>query len=100
MAPHIDATAIAVLALRSEPRHELIERSLAWLEHQSSSYLVPWSLAWSILALDAYEMSVAPLQQRLPTITEPDEIADTATLAAVALARDCTPSGNPFKVSA
>ena len=100
MAAHIDATAIALLALRSEPRHELIDRSLAWLEHQDSSCSAPWSLAWSILALDAYDMSVAPLQQRLPTITEPDEIDDTATLAAVALARDCTASGNPFKVIA
>jgi hypothetical protein len=56
MAPHVDATAIALLALRSEPRHELNERSLAWLEHQSSSCSAPWSLAWSIIALDAYDM--------------------------------------------
>jgi hypothetical protein len=100
MTPHVDATSIALLALRSEPRHELIDRSLAWLEHQSSSYLAPWSLAWSILALDAYDMLVAPLQQRLATLTEPGEVDDTATLAAAALALDCTASGNPFKVIA
>ena len=100
MAPHLDATAIALLAVRSEPRHELIERSLAWLEHQSSSCSAPWSLAWSIIALDAYDMFVAPLQQRLATLVEPDETNDTATLAAVALALDCTASGNPFKVIA
>jgi hypothetical protein len=100
MAPHVDATAIALLALRSEPRHELIERSLAWLEHQASSCWAPWSLTWSILALDAYDVFVAPLQQRLATITEPDEVDDTATLATVALALDCTASGNPFKVIA
>ena len=100
MAAHIDATAIALLALRSEPGHELAERGLAWLEHQSSSCSAPWSLAWSILALDAYDMFVAPLQQRLATITGPDEIDDTATLAAAALALDCTASGNPFKVIA
>jgi hypothetical protein len=100
MEPHVDATAIALLALRSEPRHELIERGLACLEHQSTSCSAPWSLAWSILALDAYDMFVAPLQQRLATLTEPDEIDDTATLATVALALDCTASGNPFKVIA
>jgi hypothetical protein len=100
MAPHVDATAIALLALRSEPRHEPIERSLEWLEHQSASWSAPWSLAWSILALDAYDVFVAPLQQRLATITEPDETDDTATLAAAALALDCTLSGNPFKVIA
>jgi hypothetical protein len=101
MAPHVDATAIALLALRSEPRHELIDRSLVWLEHQASSCSAPWSLAWSILALDGYDVLVAPLQQRLTTLTEPDEDDDdTATLAAVSLALDCTVSGNPFKVIA
>jgi hypothetical protein len=100
MAPHVDATAIALLALRGEPRRELIDRSLAWLEHQSLSCWAPWSLAWSIIALNAYEMLVAPLQQRLATITEPDEIDDTATLATVDLALDCTASGNPFKLIA
>jgi hypothetical protein len=98
MAAHIDATAIALLALRDEARHELIERSLAWLEHQSSSCSAPWSLAWSILALDAYDRLVAPMQQSLATLTGPDEIEDTSTLAAAALALDCTASGNPFKV--
>jgi hypothetical protein len=100
MAPHVDATSIALLGLRSEPRHGLIERGLAWLEHQSPSCWAPWSLAWSILALDAYDVFVAPLQQRLATLTEPDEVDDTATLATVALALDCTVSGNPFKVIA
>jgi hypothetical protein len=100
MAPHVDATSIALSALRSEPRHELIERSLAWLEHQASSCSALWSLAWSILALDAYHILVAPLQERLATLTEPGEVDDTATLAAAALALDCTASGNPFKVIA
>jgi hypothetical protein len=100
MAPHLDATAIALLALRGEPRHELIDRSLALLEHHASSCSAPWSLAWSILALDAYGMFVGPLQQRLATLVEPDETKDTATLAAVAVALDFTASGNPLKVIA
>jgi hypothetical protein len=100
MAPHVDATAIALLALRSEPRHQLIERGLAWLEHQAFSCSAPWSLAWSILALDAYDILVAPLQERLATLTEPAEIDNTATLATAALALDCTASGNPFRVIA
>jgi hypothetical protein len=100
MTPHVDATAIALLALRGEPRHGLIEHGLAWLERQSSSCSASWSLAWSILALDAYDILVAPLQERLATITQPGAIDDTATLAVVALALDCTGSGNPFKVIA
>ncbi len=98
MAPHLDATSIALLALRSEPRNKLIDRSLLWLERQVGSCPSPWSLAWSILALDAYEKSVASVQDRLATLVEPDKEFDTATLAVVALALDCTASGNPFKV--
>ena len=98
MAPHIDATATALLALRSEPRNKLIERSLRWLAHEASACPSPWSLAWSILALDAYDRPVESLQQRLITLTEPDETHDTATVAVIAIALDCTARGNPFKV--
>jgi len=98
MAPHLDATAIALLALRSEPRNKLIDRSLVWLEGQVGSCPSPWSLAWSILALDAYDKPVASAQDRLANFVEPDETSDTACLAVVALALDCTASGNPFKV--
>ena len=98
MAPHFDATAIALLALRSEPRDKLIDRSLVWLERQAGSCPSPWSLSWSILALNAYNTPVASLQHCLEALAEPDETYDTATLAVSALALDCTSSGNPFEV--
>ena len=98
MTPHIDATAIALLALRSEPRNRLIDRSLRWLEHQAVLCPSAWSLAWSILALDAYGEPVASLQQRQATAVQPHQTCDTATLAIVALALGCTASGNPFEV--
>ena len=100
MAPHVDATAIALLALRSEPRQELIARGLAWLRCQSASCSAPWSLAWSILALDAYDEPSAGLQKRLAALAERDSIDDNTTLAVVALALDCGASGNPFEVIA
>ena len=100
MTPHIDTTAIALLALRSEPNNRLIRRSLRWLEHQASICPAAWSLAWSILALDAYDLPVALLQQRLVKVAEPIETSDTATLAVAALALVCTASGNSFKVIA
>lgn len=100
MTPHVDATAIALLALRSEPGNILIRRSLRWLEHQAALCPAAWSLAWSILALEAYDLPVASLQQRLMSVAEPIEASDTATLAVAALALDCTVSGNPFKVIA
>ena len=100
MAPHIDTTATALLALRSEPTNELIEPSLVWVEHQACSCPSPWSLAWAILALDAYNRPVGSLQQRLVNLTELDETDNIATLAAIALALDCTACGNPFEVVA
>ncbi len=100
MTPHVDATAIALLALRSEPKNRLINRSLRWLESQASICPAAWSLAWSILALDAYDLPVALLQQRLVKVAEPIETSDTATLAVAALALVCTASGNSFKVIA
>jgi hypothetical protein len=100
MAPHVDATAIALLALRSEPRQELIARGLAWLRCQSASCSAPWSLAWSILALDAYDEPVVGLQKHLAALAERDSIEDNATLAVTALALDSDASGNPFEVIA
>jgi hypothetical protein len=100
MTPHIDATAIALLALRSEPNNRLIRRSLRWLEDQASICPAAWSLAWSILALNAYDRPVALLQQGLVKVAEPIEASDTATLALAALALECTAYGNPFKVIA
>ena len=77
-----------------------MDRSLVWLERQARSCSSPWSLSWSVLALNAYGKPVAPLQHHLETLAEPDETYDTATLAVTALALDCTTSGNPFEVFA
>ena len=98
MAPHIDATAIALLALQGLPATEITTRSLAWLEHEACACQAPWSLAWSILALNAYGNPVESFQQSLACLAESDPFDDTATLAVVVLALDCTNSRNPFKV--
>jgi hypothetical protein len=98
MAPHIDATAIALLALQGEPSTKISTRSLAWLEREASASQALWSLAWSILAFNAYGKPVESFQQCLARLAESDPFDDTATLAVVVLALDCTNSGNPFKV--
>ncbi|MGB9485701.1 MAG: hypothetical protein WCD04_06280, partial [Terriglobia bacterium] len=59
-----------------------------------------WSLAWSILALDAYDRPVEGLLARLCTLSDKGFLADSATLAAVILAIDCLVEGNVFKVIA
>jgi len=98
MAAHIDTTALALLALQGLPATEITTRSLGWLEREACACQAPWSLAWSILALDLYGKPVESFQQLLARLAESDPFDDTATLAAVVLALDLTNSGNPFKV--
>ncbi|MCI0624895.1 MAG: hypothetical protein L0387_25185, partial [Acidobacteria bacterium] len=96
MTPHLDATALALLALVSEPANKLVAASLDWLRQRSQTCFAPWSLSWAILALDAYGLPTAPLLKRLADIPEPDQIQDCATLAVAALALDCADGRNAF----
>lgn len=98
MGPHVDATAIAMLALRTEPLNAIIESSLAWLERRVYSCRASWSLAWATLALDAYNLPVGALQEQLSALIKPESVADTATLAVVELALECDTRQNVFEV--
>jgi hypothetical protein len=100
LAPHLDATAIALLALRSERSNDAITSGLDWLERRAETCSVPWSLAWSVPALDAYGRPVEGFVDRLRALRDPDLLADSATLAAVILAIDCLVQGNVLKVIA
>ena len=97
MNPHLDATAIALLALQRERECDLIVKSLLWLRKEARGCPAPWSLAWSILAMRAYGLPVSQEQQRLWAMSR-DQFEDTATLAVAAIALDCTGHGNPFEV--
>ncbi len=98
MMPHIDATAIALLALQDERPTEVARCSLAWLERKGYDCEGPWSLAWSILALQAWKKDVDRLQSRLARLIESAPSQDTATLAAALLAFKSTTSENPFRL--
>jgi hypothetical protein len=100
LAPHLDATAIALLALAGERSNDATGSGLDWLERRAGSCAAPWSLAWSILALDAYGRPVEGLIARLCTLSDKSFLADSATLGAVILAIDCLVEGNVFKVIA
>jgi squalene cyclase len=101
LAPHLDATAIALLALGGDQRNShAVASALDWLEHTVQTRSAPWSLAWSILALDAHSRPIEGLVDRLCTSRYQDLFADSATLAAVILAIDCLIEGNVFKVIA
>jgi len=54
LAPQPHATAVALLALLGEPFNDCIPASLNGLERRAESILAPWSLSWTILALDAF----------------------------------------------
>ncbi|MGH9455321.1 MAG: hypothetical protein ACRD2O_15275, partial [Terriglobia bacterium] len=86
LAAHIDATATALLALRDERRNVVIQENLDCLERQAQTCSAPWSLAWSILALDAHSRSTEKLLVKLAALSEPGQIEDGAALAAVVLA--------------
>ena len=47
--------------------------------------------------MDAYELPTGDAQERLEAMSL-DELDDTATLAIVTIALDCTTHGNPFEV--
>jgi len=100
LVPHLDATAIALIALGGEQRNHAVASALDWLEHTAQTCSAPWSLAWSILALDTRSRPVEGLVDRLCALMDPRLIADSATLAAVILATDCLGQGNVFKVIA
>ena len=97
MAPQVDCTAIALLALRDQPKSDLVAKSLDWLESEARDCQSSWSLAWSILAMHAYGLPVNSLQARLQVVNL-DRFVDTTTLAVVAIALDCVEQGNPFQV--
>ena len=100
LAPHLDATAIALLALGGEQSNGAIASGLDWLQRRAETCSAPWSLAWAILALDAYGRPIECLVDHLCTLNDRNLLADSATLATVILAIDCLIQGNVFKVIA
>jgi len=52
--PHVEATAIALLALKDEHRSVMIDKSLDWLKLRAVNIDAATSLAWCILTLFVY----------------------------------------------
>ncbi|HUA19961.1 MAG TPA: hypothetical protein VMB25_14520 [Bryobacteraceae bacterium] len=97
--PHVEATAIALLALQDEGRSELIRRSLAWLEKEAACVDSVSSLAWCILSLFVHQEPVDRLKNRLATIIgDGRDIRNNATLATALLALKCGEIIHPFMV--
>lgn len=96
LAPHADTTALALLSLWSEPPNNFITASLDWLERRAETLFAPWSLAWTIHALDAFGRPTELLTDRLFCITEHSPINDCTTLAIATLALGCGEGLNLF----
>jgi hypothetical protein len=98
LAPHPDATALALLSLLNEPPNHFITSSLDWLERRAETCFASWSLAWTILALDAFGRPTELLTDRLASVVDPTEINDCATLAVVSLALRLPAGETAFRV--
>ena len=97
--PHVEATAIALLALQDEQRTEMIQKSLSWLRQNAASVDSVSSLAWCILTLFVYQEPIGGLKNRLATIIgEGRDIRNNATLATAILALKCGEMIHPFEV--
>jgi len=97
--PHVEATAIALLALQDEERTPVIRVSLAWLKQKSAAIESVESLAWSILCLFVYQEPIDHLKARLATlIGDGREIRNNATLATAILALRCGEMVHPLVV--
>ena len=103
--PHIDATAVALAALRFHYHLPIVHSSLTWMLNRidcPSAY----SLAWVILAAAAYMRvrsdvlpALAIARDRLAVLVEdPSALEDTSTIALAALALGLETGTNPFEV--
>jgi len=88
LSPHLDDTAIALLALSERKEVPLVQSAVRWLENTVRKLRSPWSLAWTILALAAHGRLVESLLSRLRSLRDPFALEDTSTLAVVSLALD------------
>ena len=105
--PHVDTTALALLALRPLHHLSIVRNSLKWLLRNVECPSA-FSLAWLILASDVYKdvgINVQPAinsaRDRLAALVEdPRTIEDTSTIGLAALALGSEPINNPFEVEA
>jgi hypothetical protein len=107
LAPHLDATSIALLALISHQEDHRIQRSLHWLINRAAGCPSPYSLAWGTLAIAAYRTSDLEAKESLRHRAEelrrllenPATVKDTCTLAVSALALEAVHGDNVFEAS-
>jgi len=106
LAPHIDATSIALLALTRHEEEQGVQRSVQWLVNRLAGCPSPYSLAWGVLAIAAYRgISLEAREglrgraQELMRLTQnAASIEDNCTLAVSALALEAMGGDSVFDV--
>ena len=99
MAPHVDDTAIALLALSDRGQHPVVQSAVQYLESVVPTLTAPWSVAWSILALAAHRRPIASLHDSLSALSDLSSTEDTGTLAVACLALDYSRALSAFGVT-
>ena len=108
LAPHIDATSIALLALASHEKEPGVQRALELLVRRLPGCPSPYSVAWGVLASAAYRRSSPEVRESLRgraeelirLVDNPTSIDDNCTLAVSALALEAFDGSNVFEVRA
>ena len=108
LAPHIDATSLALLALKGHERHPSFQISLQWLVSHLAGCPSVYSMAWGTLAIAAFREispeareSLYERAKELIHLTEQAaEVVDSATLAVCVLALKAIAGDNVFEVRA
>ena len=96
LGPHLDATAVALLALRRYHAEPVVRESMRLLQERVNRCPSPYSVAWAILALAAYreawpelDCTVATAAERLVDLLGAKPLSmDNCVLALSALALD------------
>jgi hypothetical protein len=97
--PHVETTAIALLALQEEEGPPVVRAGLAWLRNRAASIESAESLAWCILSLFVYREPVEQLKRVLATkVGEGLGVQNAATVATALLALKCGEIIHPFVV--
>ena len=99
--PHIDATAIALIALANQTGHEATASGLTWLRQRYLECFSPYSLAWSVLAFAAHkDEAFSPAIKLLEnSFLQHRTTVNVETLSVVAIALAVAQGEpNPFQV--
>jgi hypothetical protein len=104
LAPYIDATSIALLALQGH-KNNAVNSSLSWLSARLEGCPSPYSLGWGIVALAAYHEESErrhalfhASNALIAAVEKGGSALDTATLAICALALEAVDGDNVFAV--